>query len=51
MIDFKAEIEKYRPALTTEEADKVVQPDEVSDVMDLLQYLNKKISGLSEGYR
>ena len=45
MIDFKEEIQKYKPVLETDEVETAVQSDEVKDIMDLLQYVIRKISG------
>ena len=42
MIDFKEEITKYKPVLSIEEVESVVN-DEVKDMMDLLQYITKQI--------
>ena len=42
MIDFKEEINKYKPVLSVEEVEGVVN-DEVKDMMDLLQYITKQI--------
>lgn len=44
MIDFKEEINKYKPVIGMDDVEKAVQTDEVRDVMDLLQYLAKQIS-------
>ncbi len=38
MIDFKAEINKYSPLLTVDEVENSI-PDEINDIMDLLQYV------------
>lgn len=48
MIDFKEEIEKYKPVLSMDDVEKSVRSDEVKDVMDLLQYITKKISAEKE---
>ena len=42
MIDFKEEISKYKPVLTMEEVEDVIN-DEVVDMMDLLQYITQKM--------
>ena len=42
MIDFKEEISKYKPVLAMEEVEEVVN-DEIVDMMDLLQYITKKM--------
>ena len=41
MIDFNNEINKYKPILSVDEIEEVMK-DEVSDIMDLLQYLSGK---------
>jgi hypothetical protein len=38
MIDFKEEINKYKPIRTVEEVEDAVR-DEITDIMDLLQYI------------
>ena len=45
MIDFKEEIQKYKPVMEIDEVESAVQSDEVKDIMDLLQYIIRKISG------
>ena len=42
MIDFKDEINKYKPVLSVDDVESVVN-DEVKDIMDLLQYISKQI--------
>jgi hypothetical protein len=48
LIDFKAEIQKYKPVLGTDEADKNVDytaySDEVKDILDLLQDIAHKVN-------
>ncbi len=44
MIDFKEELNKYKPIIVMEDVEKAVQTDEVRDVMDLLQYISKQIT-------
>jgi len=44
MIDFKEEINKYKPVLTVEQVEDGVK-DEITDMMDILQYLTGKTSG------
>ncbi len=44
MIDFKEEINKYKPIMGMDEVERAVQTDEIKDVMDLLQYITKQIS-------
>jgi len=47
MIDFKEEINKYKPVLSVDDVESVVN-DEVKDMMDLLQYLTKQIKNAKE---
>lgn len=42
MIDFKEEINKYKPVLSVDNVETAVN-DEVRDMMDLLQYITKQI--------
>jgi len=44
MIDFREEIQKYKPVLETDEVESAIQSDEIKDLMDLLQYIIRKIS-------
>ena len=41
MIDFKEEINKYKPIKTVDEVEDAVR-DEITDIMDLLQYISGK---------
>jgi len=41
MIDFKEEINKYKPIRTVDEVEDAVR-DEITDIMDLLQYISNK---------
>jgi len=41
MIDFKEEINKYKPIRTVDEVEDAVR-DEIMDIMDLLQYISNK---------
>jgi len=41
MIDFKEEINKYKPIRTVEDVEDAVR-DEITDIMDLLQYISNK---------
>ena len=41
MIDFKEEINKYKPIRTIDEVEDAVR-DEITDIMDLLQYISNK---------
>jgi len=43
MIDFKDEINKYKPIRTVDEVEEGIK-DEVLDIMDLLQYISGKTS-------
>jgi len=43
MIDFKEEINKYKPIRTVDEVEDAVR-DEITDIMDLLQYISNKPS-------
>jgi hypothetical protein len=38
MIDFKTEIAKYTPLITVDEVEDAI-PNEINDIMDLLQYV------------
>ena len=43
MIDFKEEINKYKPVRTVDDVETALQ-DEVLDIMDLLQYISGRTS-------
>ena len=46
MIDFKEEINKYKPVLGMEDVEDAVRDavyDEIKDIMDLLQYISGKM--------
>ena len=47
MIDFKEEINKYKPVLSVDDVENVIN-DEVKDMMDLLQYLSKQMKEAKE---
>lgn len=47
MLDFKEEINKYKPVLSVGEIEKSINNDDVKDVMDLLEHLSKQISALA----
>ena len=47
MIDFKEEISKFKPVLSVDEVESVVN-DEVGDMMDLLQYISKQMNSAKE---
>ena len=42
MIDFKDEINKYKPVLSVDDIESEVV-SEVKDMMDLLQYISKQL--------
>jgi len=48
MIDFKDEIQKYKPVLGAEDVDKIVNSaaylDEIKDILDLLQDISGRIN-------
>jgi len=44
MIVFKDEIQKYKPVMEINDVEAAVESDEIKDVMDLLQYISRKIS-------
>jgi len=46
MIDFKEEISKYKPALSVDDVEDVVN-DETKDMMELLQYITKNLNDKS----
>jgi hypothetical protein len=39
MFDFKAELAKYKPIRTSDELEEALR-DEITDIMDLLQYIS-----------
>ena len=45
MIDFKEEIQKYKPVMEIDEVESAIQSDEIKDLMDILQYIIRKIPG------
>ena len=45
MIDFKEEISKYKPIRPVDDVETAVK-DEVMDIMDLLQYISGKTTGI-----
>ena len=47
MIDFKEEINKYKPVLSVDDVENVVN-DEVKDIMDLLQHLTRQMTEAKE---
>ncbi|MCL2200245.1 MAG: hypothetical protein FWB80_15140 [Defluviitaleaceae bacterium] len=48
MIDFKEEINKYKPIRPVDDVEEAVK-DEILDIMDLLQYISGKASGKLAG--
>ena len=48
MIDFKAEISKYKPVRLVDDVESAVK-DEVLDIMDLLQYISGRKAGEADG--
>ena len=48
MIDFKEEIQKYKPVLGSDEVDKTIKTDkyldETKDILDLLQEIAGRIN-------
>ena len=47
MIDFKDEINKYKPVLSVDDIENEVS-SEVKDMMDLLQYISKQLKEVRE---
>ncbi len=48
MIDFKEEINKYKPILLMDEVESAIHSDEIRDIMDLLQLISKENSAEKE---
>ena len=52
MIDFKEEIQKYKPVLGSDEVDKILNSDmyldEIKDILDLLQDIAGRINADKE---
>jgi len=52
MIDFKEEIQKYKPVAGSDEVDKIVNSDlysdEIKDILDLLQDIAGRINADKE---
>ena len=42
MINFKEEILKYKPVLEVDEVEDALYSDELQDLVDILQAMNKK---------
>ena len=47
MIDFKEEINKYKPVRNVDEVENALK-DDVLDIMDLLQYISGKKTSTNE---
>jgi len=47
MIDFKEEISKYKPVISVDDVENVIN-DEVRDMMDLLQHITKQMRDIKE---
>ncbi len=43
MIDFKEEIAKYKPILTTDGVEEALYSDEMKDIMDLLTHITSQL--------
>ena len=43
MIDFKEELNKYKPIILVDDVEEAIG-GEISDIMDLLQYISGKVS-------
>jgi len=50
MIDFKEEISKYKPIRPVDDVEVALR-DEITDIMDLLQYISGKRSSEDGGGR
>ncbi len=48
MLDFKEELKKYKPVLGVDDVESVVSNGDLKDIMDLLDYVTKKISAAKE---
>jgi hypothetical protein len=44
VIDFREEIAKYKPIMEMEDVEASIQSEETRDIMDLLQYITKRLS-------
>jgi len=47
MIDFKEEVNKFKPVLTVDDVENAVG-DEVRDLMELLQHISKQLKEKEE---
>ncbi len=43
MINFKDEIQKYKPILEVEHVEDAINSNEITDLLEVLQYLSKKM--------
>lgn len=43
MINFKQEVEKYKPILEVEQIEEEIKKDEIHDIIDLLEDILKNI--------
>ena len=42
MLDFKKEIQKYKPILEVEDVENSINSDEIKDMMDILKQLSNQ---------
>lgn len=47
MLDFKEELNKFKPALEVDNIEEVIQSNEIKDMVDLLTYITKNIESKS----
>ena len=43
MINFKEEIQKYKPILEVDQVENAIYNDEMQDLLEILQQMNKKL--------
>ncbi len=43
MINFREELQKYKPSLEVDEIEESIHSDEIQDMLDLLQHISKQI--------
>lgn len=48
MIDFKEEMNKYKPVLEVDGVEAAVRSDEIKDLMDMLQHITDQITADKE---
>ena len=49
MIVFREEIQKYKPVMVIDDVEEaIVESDDIKDIMDLLQYIIRKITDYRE---